>query len=228
MLGFFWSFLEPLLLLVILYLVFTNIFKYNIESYPLFLLGNLILWNFVSRSTNFGMQSMLLKSGILTKIYFPREIVVLSSVLTTFLMLGLEIIVYGIFMMIFQFVPTLSILFIPIPIIFLFMLVLGLSFLLSVTNVFFRDIQSIWAIVLQAGFFLTPIIYKMEVLPESLQNVLYFSPLVQIFEMFHNAVLYNKLPNEFELIYTALVSSAMLIIGYVVFNRIQARSIEEL
>lgn len=227
-LGFFWSFLEPLLLLVILYLVFTNVFLFEVENYALYLLGNLILWNFFTRATNFGMTSMLSRAGILSKIYFPREIVVLSSVLTSLLMLGLELIAFGIFIVAFQFIPPITILFMPIPIIILFILVLGISFLFSVINIFFRDLQSIWAIVIQAGFFLTPIIYKMEVLPKMLQDILYYSPLVQIFEMFHNSILYNKLPSEFEIIYTSCISIMILLIGYFIFRKLQARSIEEL
>ncbi|WP_316507058.1 ABC transporter permease [Nitrosopumilus sp.] len=227
-LGFFWSFLEPLLLLVILYFVFTNVFSFEIENYALYLLGNLILWNFFVRSTNFGMTSMLSKAGILSKIYFPREIVVLSSVLTSLLMLGLELIAFGFFFVVFQFMPTITILFMPIPIIILSVLVLGISFSFSVVNVFFRDLQSIWTIVIQAVFFLTPIIYKMEILPKILQDILYYSPLVRIFEMFHNSILYNKLPSEFEIIYTSCLSIVILLVGYFIFSKLQAKSIEEL
>ena len=227
-LGFFWSFLEPLLLLIILSLVFTHVFSFDIENYPLFLLANLILWNAFSRSSNFGLNSFLARAGILSKIYFPREIVVISAVLTAFMMFIFELVVFFMFIVAFQFVPTITLAFIPVPLIILFTLTLGISFALSVTNVFFRDMQSIWTIILQAGFFLTPIIYNLEMLPDFLQNILYFSPLVQIFEMFHNSILYNQLPTSFELTYTILTSIGILLIGYLIFYKYQAKAIEEL
>ena len=227
-LGFFWSFLEPLLLLAILYVVFTQIFSSKVEEYPLYLLSGLILWNLFSRSTSSSLQSMLIKSGIITKIYFPREILVLSSVLTSFIMFSFEIVVFFIFMVAFQFVPSASILFLPIPMAFFFLLILGVSFALSVTNVFFRDIQSIWAILLQAGFFITPIIYRLDMFPQTVQKILHYSPLVQIFEMIHNAILYHTLPNSLDIGYTFFISVIILIIGYSIFHRFEAKAVEEL
>jgi len=227
-LGFFWSFLEPLLMLGVLYIVFSSIFKFDIENFPLYLLLGLILWNMFAKGTLLGQNSILSKAGIVTQIYFPREISPISSSLTALLMLFFEIIVFVIFMMIFQFTPGVNILFFPFVIIMEFILVLGLAFPLSVLNVRFRDVQFVWNILLQAGFFLTPIFYKLEMLPTWLQDILQFSPMVQIVTIAHDLVLYNQLPTLQSvglLIFTTLV---IFVIGYSIFKKMEKKIIEEL
>ena len=227
-LGFFWSFLEPLLLLIILSLVFTHVFSFEIENYALYLLANLVLWNMFTRSTTMGLTSMIAKAGIITKIYFPRELVVVSSSLTSFFMFVFEFMIFFIFVAAFQFVPSITLAFVPVPLVLLFIVSLGISFGLAVTNVFFRDIQSIWTILLQAGFFLTPIIYKLDILPKSVQELLYYSPLVRIFEMFHNSILYNQLPSNWDITYSVITSLVILVVGFLAFYKFQAKAVEEL
>ncbi|MHB8545733.1 MAG: ABC transporter permease [Nitrosotalea sp.] len=227
-LGFFWTILEPLLMLGVLYLVFTKIFKYQIEYYPLYILLGLIFWTTFSRSTGIGLDSLIAKSGILTQINMPREVPIISTVLTSFFMLCFELVILGIFMAAFQFVPPVTIIFLPLILILLFVLVLGITFPLSVLNVRYRDIKFVWSVVLQAGFFLTPIFYKLNVLPNTLQKILYFSPMVQIIDIAHEIVLYDKTPT-IEAIATAIITTmSTFVIGYTIFRRLQSRMMEEL
>src|SRR5574337_565680 len=99
-LGFFWTVLEPLLLLGVLYLVFTNIFKSQIEHYGLYLLLGIIMWNTFTRGTEISLNSITSRTGIVTQIYFPREIPAISSTITAFLMMCFEFVVFGIFMVV--------------------------------------------------------------------------------------------------------------------------------
>lgn len=227
-LGFFWTFLEPLLMLSVLYLVFTNLFKSQIEHFPLYILLGIIIWNMFSRGTTIGINSILTRSSILTQIYFPREIPSLSATITAFLMLCFELIVFGIFMAVFQFVPPSTIVLLPFVLLLEFILVLGLSLPLSVLNVRFRDTQFIWAVNLQVGFFITPIFYKLDILPEYIQNILYFSPMVQIVNMAHDVTLYNIMPS-IESIQIAVATTLLIFaIGYAIFRKSQVRVMEEL
>jgi lipopolysaccharide transport system permease protein len=227
-LGFIWTFLEPLFILGVLYLVFSNIFKNDMENYPLYLLLGLIMWNMFSRGTTLGQNSILSKTGIMTQIYFPRDIAPISSTLTSLLMFSFEIIVFGIFMIAFQFTPGINILFFPLIILVEFILILGITFPLSVLNVKFRDVQFIWNVVLQAGFFLTPIFYKLTFLPTWMQEILRFSPLVQILTISHELVLYNKLPSLDSVV--ILLSTTLFIfgVGYIIFKKLESKIIEEL
>jgi len=227
-LGILWSFLEPLLMLAVLYLIFTHVFKSNIENYPLYLLLGIIMWTFFSRSTNMGLNSILGRAGIVNQIYFPREILPISSCITAFIMMGIEFAVFFAFVAGFQFLPPLSIIILPGLLVLLFVLTLGLSFFLSVLNVRFRDVQSIWNIVTYAGFFVTPIIYSLDVFPEELSKLLLINPVAQILEMAHNSVLYGILPNLSDMVYTVGVTFGILVLGYFTFRHYQFKIVEEL
>ena len=227
-LGFFWTFLEPLLMLSVLYLVFTNLFKSQIEHFPLYLLLGIILWNMFSRGTNLGLNSILTRGKILTQIYMPLEILSISSNLTSFLMMCFELIVFGIFLVVFQFMPPSTIIFLPFILALLFVLSIGISLPLSVLNVRYRDIQFIWSVVLQVGFFLTPIFYKLDILPDYVQKIMYFSPMVQIIDMAHDTVLFNKIPSIESIQTVTAITLLIFFVGYAIFRKMHARIMEEL
>lgn len=227
-LGFFWSILEPLLMLSVLYIIFTNVAKSDIPYYPLYLLLGLIMWNMLSRGTSMGLHSIMSRGGIITKIYFPREVPAISSCITASIMLLLELVVFSIFLVAFQFVPPLTMALLPIILIIEFILVLGLSLPLSVLNVYFRDVQYIWALIVHAGFFLMPIIYRAEIFPENLQTLLSLIPMTRILDMAHDVTLYNIIPPAADWAYIIVSSLAILCIGYLIFKRFEARVGEEL
>ena len=217
-LGFIWSFLEPLLMLGILYFVFSNIFKNNIENYPIYLLLGLIIWYMFSRGTTMGSSSLIDKSGILKTIYFRREIVVISSSITSLIMFCLEFLAFGMFLIIFQFVPPITILLLPLLIVDLFILTLGVSLILSILYVHLRDIKFIWQVVVQAGFFVSPIFYELEMLPESIRSIMLLNPMVPILITAQNLVLYNTLPTTNTLIFLLVFPIFILIIGAKLFS----------
>jgi lipopolysaccharide transport system permease protein len=228
LLGFVWTFLEPLLMLTILFFVFTNIIKGNIENYPLYLLLGLVIWYMFSRATSMGSSSLLDKAGIISKVYFRHEIIVISSCLTAFIMMIFEFAAFGVFVAAFRFVPSLTILLLPLLLIDLFILSVGISFLLSVYTVYFRDVRFIWQILLQAGFFVTPIIFKLNMFPENVKNILQLNPLVTILDIAHNLVLYNSLPTLKASLYLIASTAVIFAIGYVVFRIKDKRLVEEL
>ena len=189
-LGVLWSFIEPLLLLTVLFVVFSTMFKFEIPNFPIYLLLGIITWNFFKNGTNFALNSLTNRSALITQIYFPRSIPGLSAGITAAIMLIFELIVLGIFMVIFQFTPSITILLLPLILGLQLLLVLGVALPLSVLNVKFKDTEFIWGIVVHAGFFLTPIFYQFDMLPQAIQDVLQFSPMVQVLTMAHHVVLY--------------------------------------
>lgn len=217
-LGFLWTFLEPLLMLSVLYFVFTNIFKSQIENYPIFLLLGLIIWYMFSRSTTMGLSSLLDKGSILQKVYFRREIVVISSVLAAFIIMGFEFLAFGVFVAVFHFTPPATALLLPVLLIDLFVLSLGISLLLSVLNVYFRDIKFIWQFLLQAGFFLSPIIYNLNTFSPTMISILKINPLVSLFDIAHDLVMYGSLPNTNATIYLLVSTAVIFLVGYSVFR----------
>ena len=227
-LGFVWNFLEPLLLLSVLYVVFTNVFKSTIEYFPLYLLLGLIMWNMLVRGTQIALNSTLSRSGILTQIHIPNEIPPISASLTALLMLTFEMMVFVAFLVAFQFIPPNTIIVFPLVLLLEFILIIGLSLPLSVLNIRFRDTQFIWSVILQVGFFVTPIFYKIDILPEKFQSILVFNPMVQVLNFAHDAVLYGKLPTIENVILAVAMVSLIFVIGYVIFRKLSPRIIEEL
>ena len=226
-LGFIWTFLEPLLMLTVLYLVFTNLIKNSIQDYPLYLLLGLIIWYMFTRATSAGLSSLIDKAPIIQKIHFRKEIVVISSCLSAFIMMVFEFGAFVVFLVAFKFVPPLTITLLPLVLIDLFILVLGISFLLSVLNVYFRDIKFIWQVLLQAGFFLSPIIYTLDMFPENIRTLLKLNPLVSLLDATHNLVLYNMLPNANSIFYLVGVTITIFVIGYLVFRKKERMILEE-
>ena len=131
-------------------------------------------------------------------------------------------------MAILSYIPPLTI-FLLIPIFLLaFVFILGVSLPLSVLNVKFKDVEFIWGIILQAGFFLTPIFYQFDMLPEFVRNILQFSPMVQIVTMAHHVTLYGTLPSLNSVLYAVGSISIITVIGYVIFRKMQLRIVEDM
>ena len=227
-LGVLWSLIEPLLMLGVLFFVFSTMFKFEIENFPIYLLIGIICYNFFKNSTVFALNSLTNRSTLMTQIYFPRSIPGLSSGFTAAIMLILELVVLGIFMVVLQFTPPITILILPLILALQFVLVLGMALPLSVLNVKFKDTEFIWMVVVHAGFFLTPIFYQFDMLPDYVQSVLQFSPVVQVVTMAHHVVLYGILPSVNSVLYAVGSTSAIMIIGYLIFRRYQSRIVEEI
>ena len=227
-LGVLWSFFEPLLLLAVLFVVFSTMFKFEIPNFPIYLLLGIISYRFFQNGTHIALNSLTNRSATITQIYFPRSIPGLSAGITSAIMLVFELAVLGIFMVAFQFTPPITILLLPLILALEFVLVLGIALPLSVLNVKYKDIEFIWGVVLSAGFFLTPIFYQFDMLPQALQNVLQFSPLVQLVTMAHHVTLYGILPSINTVLYAVGSISAVTVVGYLIFRKYQANIAEDM
>ena len=227
-LGILWSFVEPLLLLAVLFVVFSTMFKFEIPNFPIYLLLGIVCYRFFQNGTTLALSSITNRSATITQIYFPRSIPGLSAGITSAIMLVCELAVLGIFIISFQFVPPITILLLPLVLALELLLILGIALPLSVLNAKFKDTEFIWGVVLSAGFFLTPIFYQFDMLPEMIRNVLQFSPMVQIVTMAHHVVLYGTLPSVNTVLYAVGSISVITVIGYLIFRKYQARIAEDM
>jgi lipopolysaccharide transport system permease protein len=219
-LGIGWSFLEPLLLLSILNLVFSTILKSPVENFPIFLILNLTLYNFFSRGTSISTESILGRAGIIKSVYIKKEVFPISANITAFLMMFIEFTIVVIFFIVFQVVPPITILYLPLIVVLLAVFTLGISLPLSILNVRFRDVRVIWTVILQAMFFLTPIFYKIDFLPHPISDVARLNPVALLIEIGHNLALFGMMPNFVDLVYVIIVSFATLLIGWIIFRKL--------
>ena len=226
-LGFLWSLTEPLLMLTVLYITFSYFMKMNVEHYQLFLLLGIISWNMLSRGTGMALNSIIGKPNMVTKIYFPREILIISSCITALLMTMLEFIVFGIFMLIFAVMPTTTAIYFPVIIFIQFILIIGISLGLASLNVYYRDVQYIWTIILQAGFFATPIIYPLSIIPEKYIWIIKLNPMTIIIDMLRGSMIYSTMPATKDIIFIIMLSIIILVLGYIIFLKLEPRFAEE-
>jgi lipopolysaccharide transport system permease protein len=227
-LGYFWSLLEPLLMLGILYLVFSNLMRVQVEHYQLFLLQGIIMWSFFTRSTSASLMLIAGKPQLVKKVYFPRDILVISGCITALLMSVFESIVFLAFLFFFRIPLSLNILYLPVIVFLFFIITLGTCLVLAAVNVYYRDIQYIWAFILQIGFFATPVIYPLSVFPPYLLKILSYNPLAQVIFLVRDVTLYSKEPNPASLLFVISIAIVILAIGYGVFMRLEPKFAEEL
>lgn len=186
-LGYLWAVLRPMLLFAILYLVFVKFLKFggDIPHYPVYLMLGTVLWSFFVECTNQGIQSILARGDLLRKISFPKWIVVVSATTTALINFLINLTVVIIFALINGVAPRLSWLLVPLLIAELYLLSLGVAFLLGAINVKFRDISSIWEVVIQALFYAIPIIYPISmVINTSLfaAQIILANPIAQVIQ----------------------------------------------
>lgn len=227
-LGYFWSLLEPMLMLLVLYVIFSNLMRVQVEYYQLFLLLGIILWSFLSRATTIGMFSIVGKPGMVKKIYFPRDIFVISSCITALLMTIFESLIFILFMVLFRVPVSVNLVYVPLILLCLFIISLGLSLALSALNVFYRDVQFIWQVLLQIGFYITPILYTIDIFPENLQRFVLLNPIARILNSARDTIIYSSPAKTEDLLFMTLSSIFFLLIGYFIFSRFEPGFAEEI
>lgn len=179
-LGYAWSLMKPLLLFVILYIVFVFFLKIgrDIAHFPVYLLLGIVMWNFFTEMTTQSLGSIVNRGDIIRKIRIPRWMIVFSSSISATINLLLSLTVVAVFMVINQVPLTMGIFLLPFYLVLLYVLALGISLLLAAAYVKFRDLSYIWEIILQAGFYATPIIYPLQMIDNELvQKILLLNPI---------------------------------------------------
>ncbi len=164
-LGYVWSLLKPLLLFTVLYLVFTKLLRFG--GSPIALLLGIVMWNFFVEATMTSAGAIVSKGDLIRKIKIPKYLIILSSTVSAFINLLLGLVVVFVFIILFGSGLSWSALLLPLVIAQVYVFALGVSYFLSALFVRFRDVIYIWEVVLQMGFFLTPILYPVSLLVET-------------------------------------------------------------
>lgn len=212
-LGYLWSILNPLMIMGIMVLVFSNMFRFDIENYPVYLIIGQTCYTFLTESTNQAIWSITGNASLLKKTYVPKYIFTLakvtSSCVNLIFSLGAMLIVFMLCDIRFNF----TFLFIPVILLELYFFCLGIGLLLAATNVFFRDIQYIYGAVTTAWMYLTPIFYPLEQLPEKLQWIIkHLNPMYFYVDQFRDVVLNGHIPGH--LLFGAGVGAAILAMAW--------------
>lgn len=225
-LGYVWSILNPLTTMIIMVLVFSNMFRFDIVNYPVYLIIGQTIYGFVSESTTQAMYSITGNAALLKKTYVPKYIFTISKVTSSFVntlfALGAMVIVFIVCHVRFQ----IYMLFIPVILLQVYIFCMGLGLLLAEGTVFFRDIQYIYAAFLTAWMYLTPIFYPINQLPFELMWIIkHFNPLYAYITQFRMIVLDGMFPDPRLILYGFAVSLLSLLIGTIIFMKKQDKFI---
>ena len=235
-LGYAWSLLRPLLLFIILYIVFVRFLKLGtgIEHYPVYLLTGIVVWNFFTEMTVQSLGSIVGRGDLIRKIRIPRWIIVFSSSISALINLGLNIVVVAIFMAINHVDIYKTLIFVPVLLVEVYLFALGLSLFLSALYVKFRDIGYIWEVILQAGFYLTPILYPLSRITNiTLQKLIFLNPVAQAIQdirysaVTHTTITVHKVFNGGIYGVTPLIIVIIVLVGGLAYFKSQANSFAE-
>lgn len=244
-LGWTWSLVNPLATMVIFSIVFRLILKVEIppsertglQNFPLFLLTGLIFWTFFSTSVSGSMSVMLVNAGLIGKVYFPREVLVLSTIASALVTLLVELAVLAVVLMI---AGNFVLVWLPVTLFYVVVFAVfttGVGLMLSVVNVYFRDLEYVVGILLQLLFYAAPIVYPVSAVPRELSiagvavpfGFLYnVNPLVRFVQVFRDTLYDLTFPPLADTLFLVAVSIAVLAAGLSVFNRLEDRLVEEL
>lgn len=207
-LGVLWTLLNPLLMMTILSIVFSNLFKFDVEKYPLYLLSGQILFNFFNESTTGSMTSILGNASLIKKVYIPKYLFVLSRIASSTINLLSAFCALALMMLFTRMELHFSIFLVPIPLLYLVVFSLGVGLILSAITVKFRDAIHLYSVFLTALMYLTPIIYPIEMLPKWVKIIVSLNPLTGILSIFRSLMIYHNVPTLFEF------GSSFLVVGF--------------
>ncbi len=222
-LGFFWIILNPFCQMLIMSFVFSKIMKVQNLGvpYPIFLYTGLLPWMFFGNSLGSSMGILVGNGSLLKKIYFPREILILSTLLAKTFDFFLASIIF-LFLMIFFKVPFTGFMFLFIPIFLIqFLFIYGLSLFLSAINLFYRDVQYLFDLVLTLWFYLTPIIYSVEFFPEKYRFIFKFNPMSVFINAYRQVLLGRNWPSWSSLGIGLGVSLMVYLVAYKIFKKLE-------
>lgn len=220
MLGFVWTLLNPMLMIVVLVAVFSYIIRIQIEHYWAFLISGYFVWNYVSQMLNTGTY-ILAEHGRLTRaVRFPAEVPVLAALLSRLVEFSIELSLMLVLLVVVHHggVPA-SFALLPVLIVLQVLIALGLVLPLSVMAVFFRDIEHALPVVLTVMFYVTPVFYNLDFVPESIRPFYLMNPLAGLLTLYHTVLYEGAWPSLTLLGGTSAFALLLAPLGYVVFNR---------
>ena len=221
-LGAAWAILQPLALMLVFTLVFSRFVQVptNGIPYPVFSYTAVLPWTFFATAITFGVPSLISNMNLVTKTYFPREILPLGAIGASFVDFMVASSIFVVMLYIYGVQLTSFVLWVPALLLIQILLTIGIILLASAVIVFYRDVRFIVPVALQLWLYASPVIYPASVVPEYLQTLYSLNPMVGIIEGYRATLLYGQPPPS-SIIYSAAISVFLVVLGYFVFKRLE-------
>ena len=218
-LGFLWTMLNPLLMMLVLTIVFSNLFRFQIAHYPVYLLSGTLLFGFFQWGTNQAIQSIIWGGGLMGKIYLPKTIFVAAAALVSLVNLLLALLPLSIIMAINHCTFSFALFFLPVAIALTFIFSLGVGLFIAALAVFFADIADIYSIALTILTYLTPIFYPIGVVPDKYLVFVYLNPMYYFVEIFRQPIHSGVLPDINLILRALLLAIGAFSVGWWFFTK---------
>jgi len=217
-LGVFWTLLNPLLTMIVLTIIFSQVFRFSVENYPVYVLCGLVVWNFYSNATTGAMSDMLWSGNLLGRIYVPKSVFAVSAIGTGLINLLISLIPVFLIALILKVQITPAIFVMPFSILLLAIFSLGFGLTLSTAAVFFGDMEPVYNVLLMIWFYATPIIYPVDVIPEQFHWLIRFNPLYYFLTIFRDPLYNGTIPEPVFWIVSSVLAFGMLAVGAYIFT----------
>lgn len=226
-LGFFWTFANPLLMLIVYSVVFSFVMRIQVENYAMFLFVALLPWNYLAQSTLQGASSLVQNASLVKKIYFPRAVLPLSVVFANLTNYALGLFVLIPALLFFHVKLTPAILAFPVVLSLQTFLVISIALLVAAATVYFRDLEHITGILITVWFFLTPVLYPADLVPERFKSIYMLNPAAVLVESYRAIFFYGRWPDWHTLAQLTPVLFILFLICFTAFERLQRAVAEE-
>ena len=226
-LGVLWSFINPLLSVLVYAIVFPYIMRLKVENYLIYLITGIIPWTFFTSAINTGIISILSNADIIKKVYFPRILLPISSVTSALVNFLISCIIILLFCIFSGVGVSLYILWLPVVALIQYIMLLGFTFILSAIEMYMRDIEHIINFVLAMAFYVTPILYTADIFPENLSWILKINPMAYLVDAYRCIFLYHQNPDFCGLGIVSIFGVILFMIGYFIFEKLQKGFAEE-
>mgnify|MGYP001119508152 CR=1 FL=1 len=220
-LGVLWTLLNPLLMMIVLSIVFSNLFRFDIDNFPVYLLCGQVVFNFFNDATNSAMSSIIVNSSLIRKMYIPKYLFTISKILSSVINIMASFCALIVVMVCMRVELHVTILLAIIPIMLIIILSTGVGLILAAFAVKFRDILHLYSVFTTALMYLTPVIYPMTILSGVVYKIVRLNPITNILEMFRDVVMYNTFPNIKIVVGAVVPSIILLLIGVYTFYKRQ-------
>ena len=220
-LGFLWTMLNPLLMMIVLTLVFSTVMRVNIENYSISLFAGLLPWSFLAQSVGTSLMSVVSKGSLLKKVYIPKALIPMSAMLSCLINFLLSFVpLLGLLVAVGK--PlTWSLLFLPVSVLMMALFVCGLAFIFSCLNVFFRDFSHMTDVILQLWFYASPVLYTLDMVPEKYRPMFLWNPVMHLINCFRLPIMDGRLPTVQSITIAALAGVTMCAVGFGIFIRFE-------
>ena len=218
-LGVLWSILNPLLMMIVLAAVFSYMFRFQIENFPLYLILGTIMFDFMNRGTTGALESVIHAQSLIKKIRINKMIFPLQKVIFELVNFAISLVAVVIVMAYFQVIPSIHALWgLPLLIVIVTLFTAGLGLLLSALAVFFRDVMHLWGVLITAWTYATPLFYPFEMLPDWMQTAEMFNPMYHYVTFFRDVMMWNTNPGGLECLVCLGMAAITFAVGFIVFR----------